>query len=99
MTKLEEIARALIPDAWHETPRADGSKYYTLACADEEQRRSLRYARAAVEAMRKPTDAMCQAADDSDALSWSLERGEGLDGVSWARAYDAMISTILAEKP
>lgn len=52
---IERVARAIMPDAWHETVRADGSKYFTLVCWDEEQAKARRYARAAIWAMREPT--------------------------------------------
>lgn len=54
-------------------------------------------ARAAVKAMREPTEGMVKAADNAGALDWSPEPGEGLDGVCWNDAWAAMIDTALSE--
>lgn len=52
-------------------------------------------ARSVIAAMREPTEAMVDAADDTDALCWSLEPGEGLDAVIWSVAWKAMIDEAL----
>lgn len=53
-------------------------------------------ARAAIAAMREPTAAMEEAADNCSALMWSPEPGEGLDEVGWDVAWRAMIDEALA---
>lgn len=61
------------------------------SCAEEYRVK----ARTAITAMREPTEEMADAADDTDALCWSLEPGEGLDAVRWSVAWKAMIDEAL----
>jgi hypothetical protein len=52
-------------------------------------------ARAAIEAMRDPTEEMCSVGEAAGFLHWSLEEGEGLDEVDMAVAWQAMIDAAL----
>jgi hypothetical protein len=53
--------------------------------------------RAVLQAIRAPTPEMIEAAEGADCLSWSPEEGEGLDGVSWGKAWQAMIDALLTK--
>ena len=93
---LERVARAICPDAWHETTRADGTKYFTLVCWDEEQARALREAKRAIEAIRVPSQAMQYAGRDAND-KYAAE----VAPCSAFRAHDswtAMIDEILKEE-
>ena len=54
-------------------------------------------ARAAIVAMREPTEDMCEAGEHSNFLMWSPEEGEGLDGANMEKAWHAMIDAALKE--
>lgn len=56
---VERVARALCPDAW----LVSESGLHALVCWDTEQERARHKARAAIAAMREPTDAMVEAVD------------------------------------
>lgn len=84
-TMVERVAKVL-----HELP-GDG---YEWATASEEQRQHARvYARAAIEAMREPTDAM-KAAWDKDFTAWLDHQIQDDDHL-----YKVMIDAALSEKP
>lgn len=61
--------------------------------------RMCRRARAAIEAMREPTEAMISAgeATRTDCLDWSPEPGEGLDGFDPRPAWQAMVDAALKD--
>lgn len=89
---VERVARAI-----YEGRNGKGCKPWSLLTnAHKDPYRGD--ARASIEAMREPTEAMLAAASEADALNWSLEDGEGLDGVSWDLAYQAMIDAALSKK-
>jgi hypothetical protein len=57
-------------------------------------------ARAALTALREPSEGMVEAGDEAmrkDGLDWSLEPGEGLDGVDSRPSWRAMINQALSE--
>ncbi len=54
--------------------------------------------RATLEAIREPSEAMCEAGRESDLLEWSLESGEGLDAVNVDNAWRAMVDVILSPR-
>lgn len=80
MNKIEQVARAIY--------EATEPKNVWEIRSDEFKRDYLDYARAAIEAMREPTEAMCSAAEDSG----SLEAGSSPFG-----AWQAMIDAALKE--
>lgn len=53
-------------------------------------------ARAAILAMREPTEAMLEAPERSDVLIWSPEPGEGLDSINYDEVWYAMIDAALS---
>ena len=93
MTKLEQVARALDPQAWYDwtvPPRGleNASAAILLAEKRRRQNRAIKQARAAIHAMREPTDEMLTAGyhAQSEATRYSL-----------AEAHQAMIDQALAE--
>lgn len=54
-----------------------------------------RAARAAIAAIREPTEAMDKAMENSDFEYWSPEPGEGRDGLDMAEAWRAAIDEAL----
>lgn len=88
MSEMRKRVAAAIRNCGDVFPLGDERSYLS----DEE---AEVLAKAAILAMREPTDAMQQAADAADPLNWSLEPGEGLDGVSWGKAWRAMIDEVL----
>jgi hypothetical protein len=57
-------------------------------------------ARAALTALREPSEGMVEAGDEAmrkDGLDWSMEPGEGLDGVDSRPSWRAMINHALSE--
>jgi alkylation response protein AidB-like acyl-CoA dehydrogenase len=75
----------------------DTMKAVPWAKLTEDDREDAREAaRAAIEAMRVPTEKMMAAADEAFDLCWSLESGEGVDADPRLPIWDAMIDAALA---
>jgi hypothetical protein len=100
MTEMVERVTAAL---WEKLGNGLESLYLEMGCGRDSERFAreeiAEAARAASAAMREPTEAMVEAARNAGALDWSLEPGEGLDGVNWADAYRAMIDAALNETP
>jgi hypothetical protein len=97
MDMVERVARAI---ATAQLRRQYVGKLENIGCVIEIDKvwpEFVPEAIAAIEAMREPTDEMLDAADkvQHECLQWSLEPGEGLDGMYWAPAWRAMIDSIL----
>jgi hypothetical protein len=73
----------------------DGRLVVSQSWNQQEFLEPLPIIRAVLEAIREPTPEMIEAAEGADCLSWSPEEGEGLDGVSWGKAWQAMIDALL----
>lgn len=84
---IERVAKAILATTGEPT------MWDHYAPGTQEHYRSM--ARAAIEAMREPTAAMIEVGDASVDLDWSLEPGEGLDGVDVTPAWRAMIDAAL----
>ena len=97
---IEQVAKAisrLVPvqgSVWSEGHGHDFPREYS------KQERALirQIARVAIEALREPTEAMWDAADAAkyECLEWSLEPGEGLDGIDFGPCWEAMIDAALS---
>lgn len=102
MTKIEEIARAIDPAAWESLEVYIRMKGYddpfeiqNLKLKNISIARSMTRARAAVEAMREPTEAMALALLDE--VSRLTEQGVKSHGFIAIWAYRAMIDSILSD--
>lgn len=90
---IEKVARAMAAN----DSGPEGSSLFEIHWR-EFGRGYLDSAAVAIEAMREPTDEMLDAADDvrHKCLEWSSEPGEGLDGMNWIPAWEAMIAAALS---
>lgn len=79
---IERVAKAIFADRY---PGEDWKDY--------QKRDYCGHARAAIEAMREPTEAMMAAVDCAGV------KAEWLSGKAWAAGYRAMIDAALSEKP
>jgi hypothetical protein len=89
MTPLHRAARALVL-------KESGSDGFD-AMAPELQERAIESVKAVLQAIREPSEGMHDAAQTSEALSWTAAPGEGLDAVHWDFAWQAMIDAAIAE--
>lgn len=98
MTMIEDVARAMFE---HEHPH-DGhpaTRRWTFDGAGGEIQEYWRgHARAAIETMREPSDAMVDAGEPVVYNCYSPEPGEGLDINPALPIWIAMIDAALAEK-
>lgn len=77
---VERVARAIDPDAW-DTEKLVGARQFAQA-------KALRQARAAIEAMREPTEAMILAHSENGGLDFSEHVK-----TDWRAMIDAALST------
>jgi hypothetical protein len=82
---MTEMVERVTAALWEKLGNGLESLYLEMGCG----RDSERFAR----------EEIAEAARNAGALDWSLEPGEGLDGVNWADAYRAMIDAALNETP
>lgn len=92
---IERVARAFEPTIW-EIPHflADGSAIQKRYI-DDRQKRSLEKARAAIQAMREPTEAMLEAGHEVVAGFYT----RGYDCPAFEDSWRAAIDAILKEHP
>lgn len=72
-----------VPLSWEDLER-EGDRNPCMLCA-----------RAAIGAMREPTEAMIEVGSDTSFIEWSLEEGEGADGLDSKALFIAMIDAAL----
>lgn len=84
MNKVEQVARILEPQAWRALGLCDTLAYKNRRTS------SLRKARAAIEAMREPDEAMNQAGERL--LEW-----DSVDAAKAGRIWEEMIDAALTE--
>lgn len=91
-TMIQRVARAL-----YESKAIPGDDWATESEVHREFCR--RQARVAIEAMREPTQAMLDAGADHmhEAIDFSPEPGEGIDGYDVSPVWDAMIDAALTD--
>lgn len=82
---LERVARALEPQAWAALGTGDTLAYKNRRVS------SLRKARAAIEAIREPTEEMMQAACDAAFQPVSLTSEEAYE-LGWRSMIDAILN-------
>lgn len=78
-SKIEEVARAIGGDVWE-------------SCSDRMKEQFRAQARAAIEAMKEPTEAMSKAAYEADGTSMML-------AIAYEDVWREMIDAALAEGP
>lgn len=102
---IERVARAINPDIWRKFDERAKRKGWTAAEKAQEQAErasgtgllafSLRHARAAIEAMREPTEAMLGAHEAVCVFRSQDEREDYRDNLreAWATMIDAALAT------
>lgn len=93
MTMIEKVARAISPTCWNDTltemMRPDAIETGRLL--------ALESARAAIEAMREPTDAMCEAGARYYHDNW--RPGHAKEDTNMALIWTDMIDAALSTQP
>lgn len=97
-TMVERVARAISADMERGFPPRVQSSWETLS--DQARETMMLRARAAIAAMREPTEAVLNAGADHmhEAIDYSMEPGEGIDGYYVTPVWQAMIDQALAEE-
>lgn len=102
MNKIEQVARAIAPDLWESFDNHCGIKRWNdeevaVAKANNSSiRKTIWQARAAIEAMREPTDAMVESGFDYDERELKIRLGRApTPEECQAAEYSAMIDAAL----